>query len=102
MTKPATDDLRLRPIGENDYSVMEAGEPVARIRLAVERTPEIWVWNITLPAPSKMLHHGVGDTIDEAKAEFREAWARFKADIGPDGYASAIETARNARDRRPG
>jgi hypothetical protein len=36
--------LALRPIGQNDYNVIEAGERIGRIRYAGERSPGIWIW----------------------------------------------------------
>jgi hypothetical protein len=44
--------LALRLIGPNDYSVLEDGQLIGRIRLARDRTPPIWLWNVTLTIPS--------------------------------------------------
>ena len=42
--------LKLRSIGIRDYSVLEGGQRIGRIRFAGERTPPIWLWNVvTLP-----------------------------------------------------
>jgi len=38
--------LTLRPIGQNDYNVREAGQTIGRIRYAGERMPGAWLWNI--------------------------------------------------------
>jgi hypothetical protein len=35
--------LKLRPIGINDYSVLEGGQRIGRIRL-----PGVWLWNVTI------------------------------------------------------
>jgi len=40
--------LKLRPIGIRDYSVLEGHQRVGRIRLADERMPPIWLWNVVV------------------------------------------------------
>ena len=40
--------LKLRPIGINDYRVLEGS---SRIRFADERIPGIWLWNVTIHLP---------------------------------------------------
>jgi hypothetical protein len=35
--------LKLRPIGVNDYMVLEGDQRIGRIRYARERTPGIWL-----------------------------------------------------------
>jgi hypothetical protein len=44
-------NLVARPIGDNDYNVLDDGEPVSRIRFALERKPQLWVWNVSIPVP---------------------------------------------------
>jgi hypothetical protein len=38
--------LKLRPIGQHDYPVLEGEKPVGRIRYAKERTPRTSVWQV--------------------------------------------------------
>ena len=40
--------LKLRSIGIRDYSVLEGGQRIGRIRFAGERQPGVWLWNVTL------------------------------------------------------
>ena len=40
--------LKLRRIGIRDYSVLEDGQRIGRIRLASERTPPIWLWTVNI------------------------------------------------------
>jgi hypothetical protein len=73
----AEHNLSLRPIGENEYSVMREDRAVGRIQLADERPDhEMWEWAIDpqLPVPS----WGVGraPSFDEAKTAFQAAWER--------------------------
>ena len=77
--------MTLRMIGQNDYSIRENGQPIGRIRFASERTPGIWLWNVTvnIPGPRSAL------TLDEAKADFKLVWQAFKEMHGPDRLAAA-------------
>ena len=92
-------NLALRSIGTNDYAVIDAGEPVGRIRLASERG-EIWQWTITVLIPGPP--YGSSSSLDNAKVAFKEAWGTFKAEVGPEQLADAFETARAAGDRLEG
>ena len=89
---PADAMLTMRMIGQNDYSVRENAQPIGRIHFASERTPGIWLWNVTvnIPGPRSAL------TLDEAKAAFRTAWEGFKEKHGPDRLAAAFN-AMNVR-----
>jgi len=49
MARP--DLLKLRSIGQNDYSVLEDRQRIGRIRLATERLPSIWLWQIQVHIP---------------------------------------------------
>jgi hypothetical protein len=89
--------LTLRSIGSNDFAVMEDGHPVGRIRLAVERHGEIWMWNCTLPIPG--VPSGTADSFEDAKTTFRQSWMKCKAQIGPERLAQGLETAEAARKR---
>jgi hypothetical protein len=43
--------LALRLIAPNDYRIPEDRQPIARIRLARERTPPIRLWTVTVTIP---------------------------------------------------
>ena len=47
--------LKLRTIGLSDYSVLEGGQRIGRIRLATERMPCVWIWNISVHLPGGYL-----------------------------------------------
>jgi hypothetical protein len=87
--------LALRSIGSNDYAVIDDGYPIGRIRLAAERGGE--TWNCTIPVPGAP--NGTAGSLDAAKAAFRESWTKFKAAIGPERLAGALEIAEAARGR---
>ena len=40
--------LKLRMIGINDYSVLESGQRLGRIRFVIERMPGVWLWIVTI------------------------------------------------------
>ena len=40
--------LKLRTIGIRDYSVLEGGQRIGRIRFTEERMPGVWLWNINV------------------------------------------------------
>ena len=59
--------LKLRSIGLSDYAVLESGQRIGRIRLATERMPCVWLWNVTIQlggelpmGSSQDLKHGQG------------------------------------------
>ena len=87
----------LRLIGPNDFTVVEDGHPIGRIKLASERRGEIWYWNVTIPVPG--VPGGSSASFEEAKAGFRRGWAKSKAEIGPERLASALELAEATRKR---
>ena len=43
--------LKLRMIGLSDYSVLEGRQRIGRIRLATERMPCVWLWNVSVHLP---------------------------------------------------
>jgi hypothetical protein len=86
--------LSLRLIAPNDYSVLEDGQLIGRIRLARERSPSIWLWQVTVTIPGPPF--GDAKTIDEAKAKFKAAWIAFKAKAGPEQLARAYEAMNHA------
>jgi hypothetical protein len=81
--------LTLRLIAPNDYSVFEDGQLIGRIRLARERSPAIWLWNVTVTIPGPPF--GDAKSIDEAKARFKTAWIAFKEKHGAEKLAKAYE-----------
>ena len=86
--------LALRLISPNDYSVHEDGQPIGRIRLARERAPAIWLWNVTVTIPGPPF--GDAESIDEAKARFKAAWLAFKAKHSPEEMAEAYGAMNHA------
>jgi hypothetical protein len=61
--------LSLRPIGENDYSVLREGRGIGRIRLSDERSgQERWSWSITVPLPVPSFGLGDAPSMEAAKA----------------------------------
>jgi hypothetical protein len=69
--------LALRPIGQNDYNVIEDGERIGRIRYATERTPGVWLWNVQVHIPG-IKPMGTARDLPTAKADFKAAWEAFK------------------------
>jgi hypothetical protein len=94
MARP--DMLRLRSIGHRDYRVLDDGQRVGRIRYADERTPGIWIWNVTLNLPG-LMPMGTAKDLDTAKAEFKAAWQALKARTTPEQLAAAYRSM-NIRD----
>jgi hypothetical protein len=74
-------------IAPNDYNVLEDGQRIGRIRLSGERTPGIWLWHIQVHIPGPPF--GSADSLDDAKAAFKEAWLAFKEKHGPEKLAKA-------------
>ncbi len=89
--------LALRPIGRNDFAVIDDGHTVGRIRHAAERANGVWLWHVTVPIPGPP--YGNAGDLEPAKVAFREAWIAFKASAGSERLASAIETQDAARNK---
>jgi hypothetical protein len=112
--------LKLRSIGVRDYSLLEGGQRIGRIRFAGERMPPIWLWNVvTLPGTDlegvwRRCHDvggfrssetdltgglpmGSSTDLNTAKAEFKAAWKALKARTTPEQLAAAYK-AMNTRD----
>jgi hypothetical protein len=85
---------KLRTIGLCDYSVLEGGQRIGRIRLATERMPCVWSVTVNLPGG---LPIGSSKDLDTAKAEFRAAWEALKARTPPEKLAAAYKQM-NIRD----
>lgn len=88
--------LTLRMIGIRDYSVLEDGQRIGRIRYASERTPAIWLWNVTVHVPGG-LPMGSAKDLDVAKVAFKLSWEAFKTKHGPEVLEQAYK-AMNIRD----
>ena len=88
--------LKLRSIGLSDYAVLESGQRIGRIRLATERMPCVWLWNVTIHLTGG-LPMGSSKDLDTAKAEFKAAWEALKARTTPEQLAAAYK-AMNIRD----
>jgi hypothetical protein len=92
--------LALHFIGPNDFVVVDDGYPIGRIRRTTERRGEVWYWNVTIPVPG--VPGGTAFSLEVARATFRKAWTKTKAEIGPERLASALELAQAARERLNG
>ena len=88
--------LKLRSIGIDDYRVLDAGQRIGRIRLADERMPPVWLWNVTIHLTGG-LPMGSFPDFNAAKAEFKAAWKALKASTTPEQLAAAY-AAMNIRD----
>jgi hypothetical protein len=88
--------LKVRSIGLSDYSVLEGNQRIGRIRLATERMPFRWLWNITIHLTAG-LRTGSAKDLDTAKADFKAAWEELKARTTPEELAAAYEDL-NIRD----
>jgi hypothetical protein len=77
-------------LAPNDYTVRD-GQPIGRIRSASERTPGIWLWNVTVNIPGAPF--GSATSLDEAKQQFRLA---FKKTHGPAKLAGAYAESQNS------
>jgi hypothetical protein len=88
--------LKLRSIGFSDYSVLEGSHRIGRIRLATERMPCRWLWNVTIHLTAG---HPLGSDkdLDTAKADFKAAWEILKAKTSPEELAAAYRDL-NIRD----
>lgn len=84
--------LALRPIGQNDYSVIEDGERIGRIRYASERSPGVWLWHVQVHIPGPPA--GSARDLNTAKAEFKAAWLAFRVKHGPERLAAAFKAMR--------
>ena len=88
--------LKLRSIGLSDYAVLESGQRIGRIRLATERMPCVWLWNVTIHLTGDV-PMGSSRDLNTAKAEFKAAWKALRARTPPEQLAAACK-AMNIRD----
>jgi hypothetical protein len=89
--------LKLRLIGTSDYSVLDDGQRIGRVRFVIERLPGVWLWNVTVPLSGGLLPMGSSPDSSTAKAEFKAAWKALKASTTPEQLAAAYQ-AMNIRD----
>ena len=62
-----------------------------------------WAWNCYIHGrPSSADDSGTGDDLDDAKAKFREAWARVGAGLTELDIARARHSPRPAETHSPG
>ena len=88
--------LKLRSIDLSDFAVFEGKQRIGRIRLATERMPCIWRWNVTIHLTGG-LPIGSSKDLDSAKAEFKAAWEELKARVSREQLAAAFADM-NIRD----
>ena len=88
--------LKLRSIGLSDYAVLEGNQRIGRIRLATERMPCRWLWNVTIHLTAG-LPMGSAKDLNTAKADFKTAWEALKAKTPPEELAAAYR-AMDIRD----
>jgi hypothetical protein len=86
--------LALRLTDPNDYTVLDDGQPIGRIRLARERSLPIWLWTVTVTIPGPPF--GDAKNIGEAKARFKVAWLAFKDKVGSEALAKAYAAMNHA------
>ena len=89
--------LRLRSIGQNDYSVLEGDQLIGRIRYASERTPRVWLWHVQVHLTGG-LPMGTARDLETAKSEFKAGWTRLKSRTTPEQLEAAYR-ARTSEER---
>ena len=92
--------LKLRTIGIRYYRVLEGRQRIGRIRLASERTPPIWLWNVVVHLTAG-LRMGSAKDLDTAKADFKAAWEGLKAKTSPEQLAAAYKAMNIDDDKSP-
>ncbi|MGY8664250.1 hypothetical protein Q3C01_18120 [Bradyrhizobium sp. UFLA05-109] len=86
--------LTRRQIGPDDYAVHEDSQLIGRIRLAKDRSPPVWLWNVTVTIPGPSF--GGAWCIDQAKRRFKRAWTAFKELAGSEQLAKAYGAMNHA------
>ena len=88
MSDPETLTLRTTVIAgiryADDYAVVWRGLSIGRIMKAIGASSDKqqWAWNCYVHGrPSSADDSGTGHDLDDAKAKFREAWARIRAGL---------------------
>ena len=92
----------------DDYAVIWRGLSIGRIMKAIGASSDKqqWAWNCYIHGrPSSAHDSGTGHDLDDAKAKFREEWARIRAGTELDiararHYAEASREALARYDRK--
>src|SRR5438552_1804037 len=74
----------------DDYAVVWRGLSIGRIMKAIGAASDKqqWAWNCYIHGrPSSADDSGTGHDLEDAKAKFREAWARIRAGPLPRSWA---------------
>ncbi len=79
----------------DDYVVIWDELPIGRIFKSVGvGGNQIWSWSAGLPnVPQRSNHRGRADSLEQAKVQFRTAWAEIKEDVSYDQIKEAREMA---------
>jgi hypothetical protein len=78
--------------------VLEGRQRIGRIRLATERMPCVWIWNVSVHLTGG-LPMGTAKDLDTAKAEFKAGWEALKARTPPEQLAAAYRADEYPRRR---
>ena len=105
MSDPETLTLRTTVIAgiryADDYAVVWRGLSIGRIMKAIGAASDKqqWAWNCYIHGrPSSADESGTADDLDDAKAKFREAWARIRAGLTELDIARARHYADASRE----
>jgi hypothetical protein len=60
----------------------------------------LWSYSITVPIPAKRYGNASVETLDQAKAKFRNAFERFEAETPDRAFARQYQCAASMRDRQ--
>jgi hypothetical protein len=85
----------------DDYAVTWRGMSIGRIMKAIGASSDKpqWAWNCYVHGrPSFADDSGTGHDLDDAKAKFREAWARIRAGLTELDIARARHYAEASRE----
>ena len=79
--------LKLRSIGIHDYSVLADGQRIGRIRLADERMPSVWLWNVTIHLPGGLPMGSSMPACERVKTTARSPPKRYSGILKAQGPA---------------
>jgi hypothetical protein len=85
----------------DDYAVVWRGLSIGRIMKAIGASSDKqqWAWNCYIHGrPSSADDSGTGHDLDDAKAKFRETWARIRAGLTELDIAGARHYAESSRE----
>jgi len=85
----------------DDYAVVWRGLSIGRIMKAIGAASnrQQWAWNCYIHGrPSSADDSGTGHDLDDAKAKFRETWARIRAGLTELDIARARHYAESSRE----